>query len=1046
MNATETIWPPVESSHYTYASNMATLSILIMTILTLLTVYLLYFSLEAYERSHNKANAKESIVHPTWGKATKICEGSRILVRSLFGCAKGVVPMISEHLPGAKATSKRESSGRSLSSFSSFIGMRRKTSERNKAGAAATMMKIHRQVRLWVTEREETKVTMNRISLKFKDINIEEQFSYYYLYLHKEYNRNTVILGVLLTIGNIPFAPFNIFPRILGLFLMALVMFFNSTDRMDDTFWIADWGLGFTWLFLGFAGSAALSFDDILDPESYDNESPLHRPVGMWMIFAAVWSLITGTVWRKKVILVTLSSFIQGFFIMTNAMTREHWLPEGRLEFTSGQMNESIGRKSRYNEFLALGLIFFYTLVLLGISRIVEGHIRMQFLKSWELVQKKFEQDELLQKQRFSVEQLQIIRDIMENRNEDIDMELQEVLINSEELQLEEMLGKGAYGEVFKANYEGIHVAVKVIKDISEDALERTRAEILLMKGLHHPQIVMFIGACWDEFMMGIVLELVENGPMANFLHNKKLHLNWQHPKLSMAKDAAEGCRYLHNSTYYDEREDTWHECIIHRDLKPDNMLVTATYGVKLTDFGEARAMDSEMTMTQVGSPLYMAPEVLRGERYDERVDIYSYGVTMLEMLVLADNIYAVFEKEYKRIKGENMTLTPLVLTRMVAMENFRPTLPDFVPKSLAALIRDCWSADANQRPNFEKILERLDGEIHDEIYTEIDGAQTFSETPNAADGATSYRKARVTRGIRGSIENHAQRGFRGSMENQHQRDARGTRGFRGSLEVNKRASPHSPEFRSLQRASSGSNISEGPRGHSQSIAPARRGMHMKRMMSVKRGGHHDTFAGHTVNLNNAALAAKQARLSATNAAAGGGPPGLEGVGGSSATPKPRKSIELLQNKNELAKQKAENESLKKELEKAKKEAEANLKRAETSAKQLQLAQKNARQARMDMNERRKENNANARKASMELRKASVAIEAMAPAGHRKSTGSEEHGNTLMGIKKLNTLGRAGWKEAGANIMSALRKGSVQTDDGKEGEGGEANISRIISD
>ena len=148
---------------------------------------------------------------------------------------------------------------------------------------------------------------------------------------------------------------------------------------------------------------------------------------------------------------------------------------------------------------------------------------------------------------------------------------------------MEEILGKGAFGEVFKAQYEGIYVAVKVIRDITKKHLERTRAEILLMKGLQHDCIVMFIGACWDEYLMGIVLELVENGPLANFLHNKKLHLSWQHPKLGMAKDAASGCHYLHQSTYYDENSGIWHECIIHRDLKPENMLVTTTYGGKTT-------------------------------------------------------------------------------------------------------------------------------------------------------------------------------------------------------------------------------------------------------------------------------------------------------------------------------------------------------------------------------------------------------------------------------------------------------------------------------
>ena len=172
-----------------------------------------------------------------------------------------------------------------------------------------------------------------------------------------------------------------------------------------------------------------------------------------------------------------------------------------------------------------------------------------------------------------------------------------------------------------------------------------------------------------------------------------------------MAKDAAAGCCYLHQSTYYDEKEDQYIDCIIHRDLKPDNMLVTTTYGIKLTDFGEARAMDSEMTMTQVGSPVYMAPEVLRGERYDERVDVYSYAITLLEMLVLTDSIFEVFEQAYKKVKGDENSLTPLALTRMVALENFRPELPSNMLPSLRKLIVDCWASNPNARPDFEDIL-----------------------------------------------------------------------------------------------------------------------------------------------------------------------------------------------------------------------------------------------------------------------------------------------------------------------------------------------------
>ena len=376
-----------------------------------------------------------------------------------------------------------------------------------------------------------------------------------------------------------------------------------------------------------------------------------------------------------------------------------------------------------------------YVFLALYVSRYVELHYRILFHRCWVLARKRHEAEDALIKSKFTDEQLQIIRQVMECRNDEIDDELQEVLIESEDIQMEELLGKGAYGEVFKAKYEGIYVAVKVIRDINEAQLERTRAEILLMKGLQHDCIVMFIGACWDEYLMGIVLELVENGPLANFLHNERLHLSWQHPKLSMAKDAANGCNYLHQSTYYSEREDNWHECIIHRDLKPDNMLVTTTYGVKLTDFGEARSLDSEATMTQVGSPVYMAPEMLRGERYDERIDIYSYAITLTEMLVLADNIFDVFNEKYKKLHDGN-NLTPLNLTKAVAIQNFRPDIPNFVFPSLKSLITDCWNNDPNRRPSFEEIIVRLDADVHREVF-----ASQLQEGSDPQVAATHRRK-----------------------------------------------------------------------------------------------------------------------------------------------------------------------------------------------------------------------------------------------------------------------------------------------------------------
>ena len=540
------------------------------------------------------------------------------------------------------------------------------------------------------------------------------------------------------------------------------------------------------------------------------------------------------------------------------------------------------------------------------VSRVVENHARSLFYNMYRSLAKKLEQEERLQKQKFTEAELNVIKKIMEKNNNsaDLDAELQEVLIGSDELHLEEQIGKGAYGEVFKAKYEGINVAVKVIRDINEDALEKSRAEILLMKDLHHPQIVMFIGACWDEFMMGIVLELVDNGPLANFLHNKNLHLSWEHPKLSMAKDAAAGCSYLHSSSYYNAKEQEWLECIVHRDLKPDNMLVTTTYGVKLTDFGEARAIDGSLTMTQVGSPVYMAPEVIRGEQYDEKIDIYSYAVTLLEMLVLADNIFEVFQKEYKRIKGEGNNLNMHTLTRMVALENFRPQLPGSAPKTLCALITDCWHPNPSSRPNFEEIMSRLDGEVHEEIFPPI------SEVEPSPKARARSRKDSIKNG-------QFHRGQRRSRQDM-------------TFSVNSNGGSAS-SLASVYSARDSLKDDNSVSSQSTIASPVvGRNAHLRKMMSVKRVGN--------INKVAKAVAAGSEQITTFRGPSSVGP-------------------EVTSMAKELSQMRASQEEMTRKIDRLKKEAEESKKMAENAAAQLKLVQKNSRQARIDMNEKRKSSN-----------------------------------------------------------------------------------------
>lgn len=75
--------------------------------------------------------------------------------------------------------------------------------------------------------------------------------------------------------------------------------------------------------------------------------------------------------------------------------------------------------------------------------------------------------------------------------------------------------------------------------------------------------------------------------------------------------------------SYYDSKTGALVDGIMHRDLKPDNCLVSESNSIKIADFGEARTLSIESTMTQVGTPLYVAPEIIRGERYTKSCDVF---------------------------------------------------------------------------------------------------------------------------------------------------------------------------------------------------------------------------------------------------------------------------------------------------------------------------------------------------------------------------------------------------------------------------------------
>lgn len=189
-------------------------------------------------------------------------------------------------------------------------------------------------------------------------------------------------------------------------------------------------------------------------------------------------------------------------------------------------------------------------------------------------------------------------------------------------------LGAGAFGTVYKALRSGVsEVAVKVLK---EGQSERQRSEFMkevaILKGCHDQNIVQFLGVCQkDADTTWLVTEFMLGGDLYHAL--SKLQGNeqygWYRKGQYIALDVARGLHFLHAHR------------IVHFDLKSANVLLTREGVAKIADVGFARVMNSQYVSRQdtFGTFAWAAPEIFTGQRCTEKVDIYSYGVVLWELV-----------------------------------------------------------------------------------------------------------------------------------------------------------------------------------------------------------------------------------------------------------------------------------------------------------------------------------------------------------------------------------------------------------------------------
>lgn len=249
-----------------------------------------------------------------------------------------------------------------------------------------------------------------------------------------------------------------------------------------------------------------------------------------------------------------------------------------------------------------------------------------------------------------------------------------------------EKIGSGFFSEVFKVR----HRTSDQVMALKMNKLSSNRAnmlkEVQLMNRLSHPNILRFMGVCVHQGQLHALTEYINSGNLEQLLDSNQ-HLPWT-VRVKLAQDLALGLAYLHSKG------------IFHRDLTSKNCLIKSEeggYSAIVADFGLAEKIPDYSgggdKLAVVGSPYWMAPEVLRDEHYNETADVFSYGIILCEIIarIQADPDYLP--------RTENFGLD---------YDSFQNMVGD-CPQDFLQLTFNCCNMDPKLRPSFIDIVKQLE-------------------------------------------------------------------------------------------------------------------------------------------------------------------------------------------------------------------------------------------------------------------------------------------------------------------------------------------------
>ncbi|XAR64307.1 Non-specific serine/threonine protein kinase [Bertholletia excelsa] len=265
-------------------------------------------------------------------------------------------------------------------------------------------------------------------------------------------------------------------------------------------------------------------------------------------------------------------------------------------------------------------------------------------------------------------------------------------------------------GSVYKGFCKGDQAAVKVMKgDVSE--------EINILKQIKHSNIIRLSGFCVHDGNTYLVYELAEKGSLSDWLHpnpktdNAVFSLGWK-KRVQIAYDVADALNYLHNYTS---------PPYVHKNLKSSNIILDGEFRAKVANFGLARTLtenqDLQLTRHVVGARGYMAPEYVENDVVTPKLDVYAFGVVILELLSGREAACSGRKRNGQAEEDELLTET---VSEVLGGDNVREKLGGFMDPSLgkeypldlayslAELARSCVAHDLNSRPTMAEVFMTL--------------------------------------------------------------------------------------------------------------------------------------------------------------------------------------------------------------------------------------------------------------------------------------------------------------------------------------------------